>query len=74
MPCNCQGNQPAAEPGACDSPDAAGLFIAGLVIGGLGALFMANLTGETSVRGIYRKTKHGVGHTYSSAKRTVGSK
>ena len=75
MACNCQNNQvPGATPGAADAPDAFALFVGGLLIGAVGTLFMVNLTGETSVRGIYGKTKKGVSHTYNSAKKTVGSR
>jgi hypothetical protein len=61
-------------PGACDSIDAVGILVGGLIIGGLGALFMANMTGETSLFGIARKVKHAGSHTYHSARNTINKK
>jgi len=76
MPCGCQNGQddeyPDATPDACSPIDAAGLVIVTAGVTVLATLFMANLTGETSVRGIARKTGRGARHTYNSARNTIG--
>jgi hypothetical protein len=63
-------NQPPVLPGDCAPLDTGALLIGGVILGGLGALFLANLTGSTSLFGIGGKVKHGIGHTGRSVKRT----
>ena len=62
---------PQALPGACDTIDTAGILLGGVILGGLGALFLVNLTGETSLFGIAGKAKHAGSHTYHSARKTI---
>jgi hypothetical protein len=56
MTCGCQNSQPAATPGACDAPDAFAIFLVAAVGAALATVVMVNVTGETSVRGLSRKT------------------
>lgn len=67
-------NQNLYVPGACDQLDTGALLIGGLIIGSLGALFMVNLTGETSLFGMGRKIKHAGSHTYHSARNVVNKR
>lgn len=61
---------PGGVPGDCAPLDATGLLIGGVIIGGIGALFLANMTGTTSLFGIGSKIKHAGSHTYNSARKT----
>ena len=63
-------NQPLYIPGECAPLDTYGLLIGGIIVGGIGALFLANMTGTTSLFGIGSRVKHAAGHTYRSAKKT----
>lgn len=63
-------NQPPVLPGDCAPLDTGALLIGGIILGGLGALFLANMTGTTSLFGIGGRVKHAASHTYHSAKKT----
>jgi hypothetical protein len=83
MSCGCQAAkyaasepEPALEvvltPGACDNGDALGIAVGAFILGSIATVVFINISGETSVRGLAKKTHQYARGAYHVARKSYG--